>query len=412
MKKILIILPKIPYPLTSGGSQGCFHMLQYIKDFYDVYIWFHVKNGKKSEGVIKSFKEAMDNKCHVYYSSSKIGRNLVTCRFVCSLFEKWFLKHDPQFMHLQIIGDGASRITNLEVIEQINGIIRDNDIQYVQMEFPECLPFVYALPSNVTKIYVHHEIAFVRALTLRQNLREKFIFDDYLCRKIKSEEIAALNNYDLVISLTDVDKQKLIEAGVRTRVESSSLFIPPKSEVYPAFAKSVRRLTFVAASGHLPNQEGLKWFLNSIHPLLIKKYNYELDVVGKGWSSESMGIKVPSNVKFKGYIEDLSSCLPGSIMIVPILSGSGMRMKILESINNSVPFVSTSLGAEGLEFVSGRDCYIADNPSSFVDSICDLLNDEKMQSQFVENARNVYERLYSPSVLSQKRVSILESIML
>ena len=98
-------------------------------------------------------------------------------------------------------------------------------------------------------------------------------------------------------------------------------------------------------------------------------------------------------------------------MIVPILSGSGMRMKILEAINNSVPFVSTVVGAEGLMFETDRDCYITDNPNMFADSICKLLGDKKLQLDFVKSAKKVYDEYYSPDIQAKKRLTILQELL-
>ena len=86
-------------------------------------------------------------------------------------------------------------------------------------------------------------------------------------------------------------------------------------------------------------------------------------------------------------------------------------MKILEAINNSVPFVSTTIGAEGLEFKGSRDCEIADDPNEFAYKVLKLLRDERLQQQYVINCRKVYEDKYSESVLSQKRLEILNKII-
>ena len=87
-----------------------------------------------------------------------------------------------------------------------------------------------------------------------------------------------------------------------------------------------------------------------------------------------------------------------------------MRMKILESVNNSVPFVSTSVGAEGLFFSDSTDCSITDNPEVFSYNILNLLLDVSLQKKYVMNSRKVYEEKYSVKILSKRRLNVLNSI--
>ena len=91
-KKILIIIPFVPYPLNTGGNQGSFHMLNYIKDYFDVHVWFHINNPHKEKKLLDEFSEALDNKVNVHYTSNKLGRNFITARALKRKFDAAFLK--------------------------------------------------------------------------------------------------------------------------------------------------------------------------------------------------------------------------------------------------------------------------------------------------------------------------------
>jgi glycosyltransferase involved in cell wall biosynthesis len=299
---------------------------------------------------------------------------------------------------------------DIEALEDIKKIICENKIGIVQVEFFMLLDIIYSLPQNVKTVFVHHELAFVRHQTLMNNLKRKFVYDEYHFRKSFNEEILALNQYNCVITLSDVDKEKLKEAGVISKIEASPAFIPRKISNYPRFKITKHRLVYIASAKHYPNVEGLNWFIDNVHKRIIEKTQYQLDVIGVGW--EQIPFRdIPANISFRGFIEDLSIIVPGSIMIVPILSGSGIRMKILESVNNSVPFVATTIGTEGLCFKSGESCYIADNSESFAECILDLMNDEEKQRRFVTEARIVYEQNYSPLRLANRRLKILKDMI-
>ena len=85
-------------------------------------------------------------------------------------------------------------------------------------------------------------------------------------------------------------------------------------------------------------------------------------------------------------------------MIVPITIGSGIRMKILEACSLGIPFVSTSVGAEGIPVVDGENCYIADTPEAFIDKLQKMRN-PAIQKKFVENSRNMVLTNYSKEAL-------------
>lgn len=411
-EKILIVLPFIPYPLNTGGNQGTFHMLNYIKDYFDIYIWFHINSKKDSSMIIQEFSEALNNKCHIYCTENKIGINFITFRAIYRKLNRFFLKKDVEYLHNELLwGDGTTKYCNVEALEDICNIINDNNIKIVQVEYSMILDLVYALPTGIKKIFIHHELAFVRRATMMNNLNKLYVYDKYCYNKQYNEEILALNQFDCVVTMSDLDKDKLKSAGVMTRLESSPSFIPVVKKEYPLFVSAQNRLVYIASGKHYPNVEGLKWFLDNVHPILRHKCNYILDIIGSGWDITALGREIPSNFIFKGFVEDLSSVVPGAIMVVPILSGSGMRMKILESINNSVPFVSTSVGAEGLLFKNFDDCYIEDEYQLFAERIVELLADTVLQRRFVDNCRAVYEKNYSPLVQANKRLAILKSLI-
>ena len=85
-------------------------------------------------------------------------------------------------------------------------------------------------------------------------------------------------------------------------------------------------------------------------------------------------------------------------------------MKILEAAAMSVPFVTTSIGVEGLNFVNGVSCLIADTPEDFAVAINMLSDNEELRKRLAINAHSVYENEYSREALAQKRENIYLTI--
>lgn len=87
-------------------------------------------------------------------------------------------------------------------------------------------------------------------------------------------------------------------------------------------------------------------------------------------------------LEFVGYIEDLHAFLQGSVSVVPVRIGSGMRMKILDAISSRIPVVTTTKGVEGIDLRDGEECLKADSADEFVDTIIRLLGDVNLQKNW------------------------------
>jgi glycosyltransferase involved in cell wall biosynthesis len=91
-----------------------------------------------------------------------------------------------------------------------------------------------------------------------------------------------------------------------------------------------------------------------------------------------------------------------SVCVVPLRIGSGTRIKILEAAAMARPVVSTTLGAEGLDFVDGRDILLADEPGAFAGAVAALLSDAARRRSIGDAARRRVQQGYSPAVLRQQ----------
>ena len=97
-------------------------------------------------------------------------------------------------------------------------------------------------------------------------------------------------------------------------------------------------------------------------------------------------------------------------MIVPVLSGSGMRIKIIEGMALGKIIISTTIGAEGINCTSGKNILIADTPQDFADAICTCLNDSDYCDKIGNNARELIASEYSNDQISRKMISFFEDL--
>ena len=117
-----------------------------------------------------------------------------------------------------------------------------------------------------------------------------------------------------------------------------------------------------------------------------------------------------ANICFLGYVEDLSVVFSSSMLIVPIRIGSGMRLKIIEAVNQGIPFITTTIGVEGLNFKNNIDCIIADSPYEFAKGIHYLSENPSKQQDFIKNASEKLSEKYSYVEAINKRLDFYRSL--
>ena len=392
-KKILFILPTIPYPLSIGGNQAMYNGICAVKDEYEVHVIYidplHNSNKKQKEVL-----EKLSNKTILLvpfkFNPFKIGKKDKSYQFDL-LVEKY-------------------KPISQEYIDFIKSYIDKNKIDLVQFEMISCLSMAVSLSPDTKKIFVHHELGYVvnEQKMLVSGVTE---YKNANVELAKILEIGLLNKCDAVITLSEIDKQKLMDNGVKAPVYSSFAVVNTEaSSNNPNELGNV--LSFVGPAKHTPNYVGLKWFLeNCWNALLEKDSSYVLKIIGN-WPEEKRNeIKQKyKNIEFLGFVPNLADALSNTIMIVPITVGSGIRMKILEAASLGIPFVSTSVGAEGLPFENGRDCLKGDTPIEFVDSI-EKMKDKFLREMLVKNANELVKERYSMDALKKNRLEIYDRVL-
>jgi glycosyltransferase involved in cell wall biosynthesis len=131
--------------------------------------------------------------------------------------------------------------------------------------------------------------------------------------------------------------------------------------------------------------------------------NARLVIVGSDPPPGMLFLTRQSNVTFTGYVEDIREPLERyAVFVCPILTGSGVRVKLLEAFAAGIPSVSTSVGAEGLSAVSGDICEIADAPADFALAVLRLLKNEDYAAALAQRARRMVVNEKDGAVITAK----------
>ena len=395
---VLIVTPYFPYPLNCGGNQAQYHMIDRLRSYLNIHLVYPGCNADYEKHLAAVWP-------NVSFHPYKRTAGLMVRDKVVNFISKKMYRTQYEGLDFRY----GSEISDA-FVEHLSSVIRDCDIDLMQVDFYRYLFLGFAFP-DVKKIFIQHEIGFIKNERIITLLGSSGRFKEYQYNKLMAEEIAAMNSYDAVATLTNVDLQVLRDAGVSTEIYSSPAIIPCEQELDENYEFN-KILTFLGGAGHQPNLVGLEWFLHDVWPtVLAYDGRIKLHVIGN-WSANLIAMYKGKcrNIEFLGYVDDLNLVISNTVMVVPILVGSGMRMKIIEAGNYGVPFVTTTVGVEGLPYANGIDCLIADGASAFAENVIRLIADSELCKLLRRNSYDVTQMSFSPAALAEIRCGIYSKI--
>lgn len=293
----------------------------------------------------------------------------------------------------------------------------DNEYDIIQLEGIFVAPYLNIIRKNSKAkiIFRAHNIEHQVWEKLAQQKSDPFKkwYLKLLAKRIKNYELSLLNSFDGIVAFTGQDKQSLVSFGARTPI--TVLPIAVDLSLYkPNFNKTdFSSLFFLGSLDWLPNREGVEWFMDNFHKEIIDgDLKGKLYVAGHNIPEDYDEYEVLGKVLIHGEVDDaLEFVNSKGIMIVPLLSGGGMRVKIVEGMAMQKCIISTSLGAEGINIADGKNIIIANNADEFFHALKTCLQDEYHCREIGENARKLVEEQHDVSIITPKLVDFYESVL-
>ena len=147
-------------------------------------------------------------------------------------------------------------------------------------------------------------------------------------------------------------------------------------------------MLFLGSFRHAPNQEALNWFVRHVLPRVrAREPRAKLVVIGAE-PPPRHSLPDDAAIELRGFVEDVREPLSRyAVFVCPILSGSGVRVKLLEAFAAGIPVVSTRLGAEGLTAQDTEICALADDAEGFASRVVEVLTDPLRAQEMAKRAR-------------------------
>lgn len=224
-----------------------------------------------------------------------------------------------------------------------------------------------------------------------------------LARRLKKYEQQTLPQLQALVTLTQEDADFFVGMGFagKTYVSAHGIELDKfDANIQPTGDVDVFHL---GSMDWIPNQEAMRWFLDEIWPLVLQE--------NPGTHFYLAGKKIPqwfyersdTNVKIIGEVPNAIQFMQQHhIMVVPLLSGSGIRVKILEGMALAKPIIATPMAATGIAYTQDTDILIGDTPIIIASQITALLHNSQMRTNLGQNARRLVEKKYDNDKLCQE----------
>lgn len=286
-------------------------------------------------------------------------------------------------------------------------LLQKTDYDVVQLETLYLAPYIDVIKEHSKALITMraHNVEF--EIWERISANTKFLpkkwYLQYLTNKLKRYELNHLNKYDYLVAVSERDLRRFKSLGYKNGAMSSPIGLDLKNYQKALTQNVSNDLCFIGALDWIPNMEGLMWFIDHVWPELSAMYpDLKLHVAGRNTPETLKALQI-KNIIIHGEVPDAVDFVNQySMMIVPLLSGSGMRVKILEGMALSKVVITTTLGKEGIHAEDGTHILEANNPSEFIYQISSVLKGDRNKVAIGAAAKKFVEDYYDHGINAKK----------
>ncbi len=396
--KILFICNKSPWPAKEGGPIAMSNLI----------------NGLITAGNKIKILAVNSDKYHVNVSDIpaayriKTGIEFVHIDLNVKTVPAFLNLFSQQSYHVQRF---ISKAFENKLIE----ILIEENFDIVQMETLFMAPYIdiirkYSRAKILLRSHNIEHLIWKRMYQTCKNPLKKFYLH-HLFVTLEKYEKTVLNHFDGILPITEKDAGFFKNHGhqsVKTIPFGVNMENYPVQETPP----EEQALFHIGAMNWKPNEEGIRWFLKNVWPQILPKLpDLKLYLAGRAMPRWLLDLKQP-NVSILGEVPDARAfILSKSIAIAPLFSGSGVRVKIIESMSLGKTVISTKTGAEGIDYTTGENIIIANTADEFAAAIGRLCKNQDEMVRVGKNARRLMEEKHENQKIIQRLQAFYQEIL-
>jgi sugar transferase (PEP-CTERM/EpsH1 system associated) len=398
---VVFVSEMFPYPLDTGGNVRTFNLLKGLAAQHRVTL-VSTTRGEVTPEHVQHVREYCDEIRLVPVKPSNLLRDV-------RLLASGLVSGEPFVL---------SRHRFKAVSAELRSLFARRDRKFDVVHFNHLDSAMYAgdVPANIHRVLDQHNVVLNQVKTTLANethpLRKVVLRREL--HNLRSYEAALCNRMQRCLACSQADVEALRAMGVvaPTVVIANGVDLEYFRPV-PIESTDARRVVFLGTLDYDPCERAVWYFCTEILPL-VRRTIPELQFVAVG-RNPSVRLKeianADRNVILTGRVEDVRTHVQQARgFAVPLLSGSGTRLKILEAMAMGIPVVSTTIGAEGLDIVHGEHAWIADTPTDFAAALVRVLTDLPHAREMSRKARVLVEDLYGWPAISAKLLAEYQSL--
>lgn len=310
----------------------------------------------------------------------------------------------------------VSRFFSPDFDSKLTQLLRKEKFDIIHLESLFMTPYIATIRRNSKgKIVLRsHNLEYMiwerMAETSKNFAKKRYL--KILAKQLKKYEFGVLDSVDGIAAISTEDGKKYLHSEcdkplvtIPFGIDLDSYHADDTKEDYPS-------LFHIGAMDWLPNIEGINWFLKEIWPSVNEKFpDLKFYLAGRKMPESFLQTK-QKNVIVVGEIQDANHFMSSkSIMIVPLLTAGGIRVKIIEAMALKKSVISTSIGAHGIDGIDGKDFFIANKKEEFLNNLELLLNDHNRHIETGKNARRLVEEKYDNRKLTEELVEFYQQLI-
>lgn len=399
--KLLLLSKKFPFPLRDGESQA-----------------IHGLSKSLSQLGIEVSLLAMNTNKH-FYDASELPpemdhyQEVRTVDICTDIRAKDAAKSLIRWKSYHI-----SRFNSDDYRQKLQAWLQEESFDVVQLETLYLAPYVDAIrevaPDTLISMRAHNvEYEIWQRVCDNIKVLPKRWYMRLLTHQLCQYETEKLNSYDLLLPITKRDETHFRKMGFNgishvLPIGLDTADVAPNYDTY----RQPPSLAFIGSLDWTPNLEGLEWFIDKVWPKVHAAYpEVKFHIAGRNMP-DSMRKLQRTNIVIHGEVPDSNEFLNAhSISIVPLLSGSGMRAKILQSMALGRTVVTTSVGLEGIDATDQQDVLIADPPEEFARVLINCLSDARSLERIGRAAFQLFEARYDRLNMAEKLIETYHRLL-
>tara|TARA_B100000497_G_scaffold38101_1_gene44704 strand:- start:1973 stop:3175 length:1203 start_codon:yes stop_codon:yes gene_type:complete len=395
--KILQVSNRVPWPLNEGGNIGIYNYTKAYRELgHDVTLY--CLDAQKHNTPIKEASSELSKYAKLYIHPIDTDINLEDA-----------IKHLVKNKSYNV-----SRFYNASFEKELTKLLSEESFDLVQLEGTFVGPYISSIRKEHKGLLSlrMHNVEFEIWQRLAQNEKNplKKLYLNILAKQLKKYESKIIRQVDTIVPVTDQDQtkfSKLYPEGIFKTIPAGINLNTWKFSP----SKTTNRLYHIGSMEWHANAEAIDWYIENIHPLIIKNNtDYSLNLAGKG-----IDIALFESIPQVNVTENVNNAYDfinsNDVCIVPLKSGSGIRLKILEAMAAGKLVITTTIGAQGINYINQKHLLIADTPTEFL-SIFKKLNNHQIDFQgIIKNARTLIEKQYATKALAKKQLLFYRELL-